>query len=542
MERRLEYRGRGGNMKVVFGVSFHSFDFSACDHRVLRGGGGGGVIGCVGVVCYDGVDSGVGGVVRRRSAMWEVSRLSSRNCVQVKASISAMIVRVPEKDRWCGTAQVLSVLFIIRHKATLRQCLNHSVTRVTKMLMPKGMVIVSMAKAEAATCEGCDKNISKAEGTIWIRDLYMTRVGDSNVDEQYPVNSNADEQYSMNNSKHFQLFDHIQLIITLTSPTTMDPDDGATVGNTKNHHQQPLLNLSKLQTRMNHVQQFLTQSLNNNTLINDHQMNLVSQEITAAINQVIINGAALVSLSNDPQKSTQETPSLTFDVNKSTPSLTDFKDVLDKGYPKTEVLDNVGVGDWDIVELDAVELLAEHLHFCDFCGKGFKRDANLRMHMRAHGNKFKTLEALAKPDKLVTGNGGGRTRFSCPFSGCSRNKLHNKFRPLKSVICVKNHFKRSHCPKMYSCNRCHKKNFSVLADLKSHLKHCGETKWKCSCGTSFTRKDKLFGHIALFEGHMPAMPTDFVTVVEDDDKKAKGVVVEQDMLAVGTSDDVDWNL
>ncbi|GJR58476.1 sensitive to proton rhizotoxicity 1-like protein [Tanacetum coccineum] len=361
----------------------------------------------------------------------------------------------------------------------------------------------------------------------------------------------------------------------------MDPDDGATVGNTKNHHQPPLLNLSKLQTRMNHVQQFLTQSLNNNTLINDHQMNLVSQEITAAINQVIINGAALVSLSNDPQKSTQETPSLTFDVNNSTPSLSDFKDVLDKGYPKTEVSDNVGVGDWDIVELDAVELLAEHLHFCDFCGKGFKRDANLRMHMRAHGNKFKTLEALAKPDKLVAGldvgNGGGRTRFSCPFNGCSRNKLHNKFRPLKSVICVKNHFKRSHCPKMYSCNRCHKKNFSVLADLKSHLKHCGETKWKCSCGTSFTRKDKLFGHIALFEGHMPAMPTDFVTVVEDDDKKAKGVVVEQvcqpaplvvedgmewvdndmifdglgsidddfciqDMLAAGTSDDVDWNL
>lgn len=289
-------------------------------------------------------------------------------------------------------------------------------------------------------------------------------------------------------------------------------------------------------------------------------MNLVSQEITAAINQVIVNGAALVSLSNDPKKSTQ-----------------------DKGYPKTEFLDEgTVIGDWDIVELDAVELLAEHLHFCDYCGKGFKRDANLRMHMRAHGNKFKTLEALAKPppDKLVTGlDVGGRTRFSCPFTGCSRNKLHNKFRPLKSVICVKNHFKRSHCPKMYSCNICHKKNFSVLADLKSHLKHCGDTKWKCSCGTSFTRKDKLFGHIALFEGHMPAMPTDFVTVVEDDDdKKAKGVVVEQvcepaapllvedgmewvdndmifdglgsidddfciqDMLAAGTSDDVDWNL
>ncbi|XP_076933174.1 protein SENSITIVE TO PROTON RHIZOTOXICITY 1-like, partial [Bidens hawaiensis] len=159
----------------------------------------------------------------------------------------------------------------------------------------------------------------------------------------------------------------------------------------------------------------------------------------------------------------------------------------------------------DAIEIDTVELLAEHLHFCDYCGKGFKRDANLRMHMRAHGNKFKTLEALSKPEKLGSGiesTGVKRTRFSCPFDGCGRNKKHKKFRPLKSVICVKNHFKRTHCAKMYSCNGCDKKRFSVLADLKSHLKRCGEAKWKCSCRTSFLRKDKLFGHMALFEGHM----------------------------------------
>ncbi|OAY84491.1 Protein SENSITIVE TO PROTON RHIZOTOXICITY 1 [Ananas comosus] len=58
---------------------------------------------------------------------------------------------------------------------------------------------------------------------------------------------------------------------------------------------------------------------------------------------------------------------------------------------------------------------------------------------------------------------------------------------------------------MYACHRCNKKSFSVLADLKSHLKHCGETPWLCSCGTSFSRKDKLFGHLALFEGHFPAV-------------------------------------
>lgn len=160
--------------------------------------------------------------------------------------------------------------------------------------------------------------------------------------------------------------------------------------------------------------------------------------------------------------------------------------------------------DAEIIELDSVELLAEHIHFCEICGKGFKRDANLRMHMRAHGNQFKTLEALSKPDRSDL-NPSRKIRFSCPFPSCNRNKAHKRFRPLKSAICVKNHFKRSHCPKMYSCNRCNKKSFSVVSDLKSHLKHCGECRWRCSCGTSFSRKDKLFGHVALFEGHMPVI-------------------------------------
>lgn len=263
-------------------------------------------------------------------------------------------------------------------------------------------------------------------------------------------------------------------------------------------------------------------------------MEIVSKEIASAINQVIVNGAALLSCTGLP-KSKSENPNLslppttlTFDSKHSPESdlgLNHSKHDVELGFAKIEVFGEEAGDDWDIVELDAVELLAEHLHFCDLCGKGFKRDANLRMHMRAHGNKFKTLEALAKPEKSGLSSSsestrGGRTRFSCPFAGCTRNKLHKKFRPLKSVICVKNHFKRSHCPKMYSCNRCHKKNFSVLADLKSHLKHCGETKWKCSCGTSFSRKDKLFGHMALFEGHMPAMPGE---VVAEEDEKVKGV-------------------
>ncbi|KAF5749794.1 hypothetical protein HS088_TW03G00119 [Tripterygium wilfordii] len=283
----------------------------------------------------------------------------------------------------------------------------------------------------------------------------------------------------------------------------------------------PLLNLSTVRARMDSLQCFLSESVNSNTIVGKDQMDMVSFEIFSAIQQIIVNGAALLESS---QFSDVETPNLSDSktAERKTQHLNPDPEELKQGSDylkmKEAVIDDYG-DDCEILEMDAVELLAEHTHFCEICGKGFKRDANLRMHMRAHGNQFKTPEALAKPTisvttELVTGR---KTRFSCPFDGCSRNKKHSKFRPLKSVICVRNHFKRSHCPKMYSCNRCNKKSFSVLADLKSHLKHCGESKWKCSCGTTFSRKDKLFGHMALFEGHMPA--------VVDEDQKGKSDVV-----------------
>ncbi|XP_044471620.1 protein SENSITIVE TO PROTON RHIZOTOXICITY 2-like [Mangifera indica] len=167
---------------------------------------------------------------------------------------------------------------------------------------------------------------------------------------------------------------------------------------------------------------------------------------------------------------------------------------------------------YDIIELNAADLLAKYTHYCQVCGKGFKRDANLRMHMRAHGDEYKTSAALTNPLKNMNGTMGNKEstmkitrKYSCPQEGCRWNQKHAKFQPLKSMICVKNHYKRSHCPKMYVCKRCNRKQFSVLSDLRTHEKHCGDLKWQCSCGTTFSRKDKLMGHVALFVGHTPVI-------------------------------------
>lgn len=165
----------------------------------------------------------------------------------------------------------------------------------------------------------------------------------------------------------------------------------------------------------------------------------------------------------------------------------------------------------DIIEVEAADLLAKYTHYCQVCGKGFKRDANLRMHMRAHGDEYKTMAALSNPMKINSGISGNKDeynplakkKYSCPQEGCRWNRKHARFQPLKSMICVKNHYKRSHCPKMYVCKRCNSKQFSVLSDLRTHEKHCGVLKWLCSCGTTFSRKDKLMGHVALFVGHTP---------------------------------------
>ncbi|KAI3916564.1 hypothetical protein MKW98_026306 [Papaver atlanticum] len=85
----------------------------------------------------------------------------------------------------------------------------------------------------------------------------------------------------------------------------------------------------------------------------------------------------------------------------------------------------------------------KYTYYCQVCGKGFKRDANLRMHMRSYGEEYKFTAALSNPMKSLNSNSMESNagcysklvprKYSFPQEGCRWNKKHTKFQPLKSM-------------------------------------------------------------------------------------------------------------
>eukprot|EP00252_Welwitschia_mirabilis_P004127 TRINITY_DN14327_c1_g1_i1.p1 TRINITY_DN14327_c1_g1~~TRINITY_DN14327_c1_g1_i1.p1 ORF type:complete len:389 (-),score=21.58 TRINITY_DN14327_c1_g1_i1:389-1555(-) len=268
-----------------------------------------------------------------------------------------------------------------------------------------------------------------------------------------------------------------------------------------NGHNSSILisNLAILQEKAGHLENFIQN--NYSELEGGLQQQAAAAAMSSILYDLVAAGSTVLQSvqSVAVDLSTELAPSLKEKVEENASE----KKSLDKSGKKQEASSAVGL-DFEILEMNEDDILVEHTHFCEICGKGFRRDANVRMHMRAHGNEYKTPEALMS-HKEKLGENPSQRRYSCPFEKCRRNRNHRKFKPLKSIASLRNHYKRSHCPKMYTCNKCNK-HFSVVGDLKTHSKTCGHNRWRCSCGTTFTRKDKLFGHVSLFEGHRPMLP------------------------------------
>lgn len=114
---------------------------------------------------------------------------------------------------------------------------------------------------------------------------------------------------------------------------------------------------------------------------------------------------------------------------------------------------------------------------CNDCGKVFKCESNLNLHLaKTHGKT-----------ELLQNN--GTKQYHCPEIQC----IYHKEKHLKNMKFLRQHYLKVHMKREYSCSHC-QKNFTTQESFQNHLIYCGVKFSCCECEASYPSYETLQTH------------------------------------------------